>query len=70
MVIKLQDGNIFCLAVIFFELCFIVLVFDFGVGGLLVYDEIWYFLLDFYYIYVFDNVVFLYGEKSEVFIVE
>lgn len=47
-----------------------MLVFDFGVGGLLVYDEIWYFLLDFYYIYVFDNVVFLYGEKSEVFIVE
>lgn len=45
-------------------------MFDFGVGGLSVYDEIRYFLSDFYYIYVFDNVVFSYGEKSEAFIVE
>lgn len=70
MVINLQDGNIFCLVVIFFDLCFIVLVFDFGVGGLLVYNEIWQLLLNLYYIYVFDNVVFFYGEKSEEFIVE
>jgi len=47
-----------------------VLVFDSGVGGLSVYDEIRHLLPDLHYIYVFDNVAFPYGEKSEAFIVE
>ncbi|WP_345829752.1 glutamate racemase [Erwinia sp. HDF1-3R] len=47
-----------------------VLVFDSGVGGLSVYDEIRQLLPDLHYIYVFDNVAFPYGEKSEAFIVE
>ena len=47
-----------------------VLVFDSGVGGLSVYDEIRRLLPDLHYIYTFDNVAFPYGEKSEAFIVE
>jgi len=47
-----------------------VLVFDSGVGGLSVYDEIRQLLPDLHYIYAFDNVAFPYGEKSEEFIVE
>jgi glutamate racemase len=47
-----------------------VLVFDSGVGGLSVYDEIRRLLPDLHYIYAFDNVAFPYGEKSEEFIVE
>jgi len=47
-----------------------VLVFDSGVGGLSVYDEIRHLLPDLHYIYAFDNVAFPYGEKSESFIVE
>jgi glutamate racemase len=47
-----------------------VLVFDSGVGGLSVYDEIRHLLPDLHYIYAFDNVAFPYGEKSEDFIVE
>jgi len=47
-----------------------VLVFDSGVGGLSVYDEIRRLLPDLHYIYAFDNVAFPYGEKSEAFIVE
>jgi glutamate racemase len=47
-----------------------VLVFDSGVGGLSVYDEIRHLLPDLHYIYAFDNVAFPYGEKSEEFIVE
>ena len=47
-----------------------VLVFDSGVGGLSVYDEIRHLLPDLHYIYAFDNVAFPYGEKSEAFIVE
>jgi len=45
-------------------------VFDSGVGGLSVYDEIRHLLPDLHYIYAFDNVAFPYGEKSEAFIVE
>ena len=47
-----------------------VLVFDSGVGGLSVYDEIRSLLPDLHYLYAFDNVAFPYGEKSEEFIVE
>lgn len=47
-----------------------VLVFDSGVGGLSVYDEIRQLLPDLHYIYTFDNVAFPYGEKTEEFIVE
>ncbi|QHM72901.1 glutamate racemase [Mixta intestinalis] len=47
-----------------------VLVFDSGVGGLSVYDEVRQLLPDLHYLYAFDNVAFPYGEKSEAFIVE
>lgn len=47
-----------------------VLVFDSGVGGLSVYNEIRLLLPDLHYIYAFDNVAFPYGEKTEEFIVE
>ena len=47
-----------------------VLVFDSGVGGLSVYDEIRQLLPDLHYLYAFDNVAFPYGEKSEDFIIE
>lgn len=46
------------------------LVFDSGVGGLSVYQEIRQLLPDLHTIYAFDNVAFPYGEKSEQFIVE
>ncbi|OJB84537.1 glutamate racemase [Yersinia ruckeri] len=46
------------------------LIFDSGVGGLSVYQEIRQLLPDLHYIYAFDNVAFPYGEKSEEFIVE
>jgi len=46
-----------------------VLVFDSGVGGLSVYEEIRQLLPDLHYIYTFDNAAFPYGEKSEDFIV-
>ena len=67
---KLQDGNTPCLAATPSEPRPTVLVFDSGVGGLSVYDEIRHLLPDLHYIYVFDNVAFPYGEKSEAFIVE
>ncbi|WP_333617390.1 glutamate racemase [Mixta calida] len=47
-----------------------VLVFDSGVGGLSVYDEIRQLLPNLHYLYAFDNVAFPYGEKTEAFIVE
>ncbi|WP_428944488.1 glutamate racemase [Pantoea sp. FN060301] len=47
-----------------------ILVFDSGVGGLSVYDEIRQLLPDLHYLYAFDNVAFPYGEKTEEFIVE
>jgi len=47
-----------------------VLVFDSGVGGLSVYDEVRQLLPDLHYLYAFDNAGFPYGEKTETFIVE
>ncbi|MEI7246917.1 glutamate racemase [Pectobacterium carotovorum] len=47
-----------------------ILVFDSGVGGLSVYDEIRQLLPDLHYIYAFDNEAFPYGEKSQQFIIE
>ncbi|WP_157990701.1 glutamate racemase [Candidatus Erwinia haradaeae] len=42
-----------------------VVIFDSGVGGLSIYREIYKIFPDLHYLYVFDNVVFPYGEKSE-----
>jgi len=70
MATKLQDENTTCLAATPSDLKPTVLVFDSGVGGLSVYDEIRQLLPDLHYIYAFDNVAFPYGEKSEAFIVE
>lgn len=70
MATKLQDGNTPCLAATPSDPRPTVLVFDSGVGGLSVYDEIRHLLPDLHYIYAFDNVAFPYGEKSEAFIVE
>lgn len=67
---QLQDENTPCLAATPSEARPTVLVFDSGVGGLSVYDEIRQLLPDLHYIYAFDNVAFPYGEKSEAFIVE
>ncbi|SFN60627.1 glutamate racemase [Izhakiella capsodis] len=47
-----------------------VLVFDSGVGGLSVYDEIRKLLPGLHYLYAFDNEAFPYGEKTEEFIVD
>lgn len=47
-----------------------VLVFDSGIGGLSVYQEIRKLLPNLHYIYTFDNVAFPYGEKSEEFIIK
>ncbi|WP_413736595.1 glutamate racemase [Sodalis sp. RH21] len=47
-----------------------ILIFDSGVGGLSIYDEVRQLLPDPHYIYVFDNEAFPYGEKPEDFIVE
>jgi len=47
-----------------------VLVFDSGVGGLSVYNEVRQLLPNLHYLYAFDNVAFPYGEKSEEFIVD
>ena len=70
MATKLQDGNTTCLAATPSDPRPTVLVFDSGVGGLSVYDEIRHLLPDLHFLYVFDNVAFPYGEKSEDFIVE
>lgn len=70
MAITLRDGNTVCLAATPSESRPTVLVFDSGVGGLSVYDEMRRLLPDLHYIYAFDNVAFPYGEKSEAFIVE
>lgn len=70
MATLLQDENIPCLAATPSETRPTILVFDSGVGGLSVYNEIRQLLPDLHYIYAFDNVAFPYGEKSEAFIVE
>lgn len=69
MAIKLQDESTTSAEVTPSNLRPTVLVFDSGVGGLSVYDEIRQLLPDLHYIYAFDNVAFPYGEKSEEFIV-
>ncbi|WP_220267143.1 glutamate racemase [Enterobacter sp. Colony194] len=70
MATQLQDGNTPCLAATPSDSRPTVLVFDSGVGGLSVYNEIRNLLPDLHYIYAFDNVAFPYGEKTEEFIVE
>ncbi|MEB5924244.1 glutamate racemase [Franconibacter daqui] len=70
MAIKLQDENTPCLAATPSDARPTVLVFDSGVGGLSVYDEVRQLLPDLHYLYAFDNVAFPYGEKTEAFIVE
>ncbi|MXP50292.1 glutamate racemase [Pantoea sp. Eser] len=70
MAIKPQDENITSAAATASDLRPTVLVFDSGVGGLSVYDEVWQLLPDLHYLYAFDNAGFPYGEKSETFIVE
>ena len=70
MATKLQDENTTCLAATPSNPRPTVLVFDSGVGGLSVYNEIRQLLPNLHYIYAFDNVAFPYGEKSEEFIVE
>ncbi|ACY86297.1 glutamate racemase [Edwardsiella piscicida] len=47
-----------------------MLVFDSGVGGLSVYQEIRALLPDLHYIYAFDNQGFPYGEKEAAFITD
>ncbi|MDO6408481.1 glutamate racemase [Pantoea phytobeneficialis] len=47
-----------------------VLVFDSGVGGLSVYEEIRQLLPNLHYLYAFDNEGFPYGEKTETYIVD
>ncbi|WP_130832602.1 glutamate racemase [[Erwinia] mediterraneensis] len=70
MAIKLQGGNITSAAATASNLRPTVLVFDSGVGGLSVYDEIRQLLPELHYLYAFDNAGFPYGEKSEEYIVE
>ncbi|QTL39756.1 glutamate racemase [Xenorhabdus budapestensis] len=47
-----------------------ILIFDSGVGGLSVYQEIRQLLPDLHYIYAFDNEAFPYGEKTAEEIIE
>ena len=70
MAIKPQDESITSAAATASDLRPTVLVFDSGVGGLSVYDEVRQLLPDLHYLYAFDNAGFPYGEKSEAFIVE
>lgn len=70
MATTLQGGNTSSAEAIPSDLRPTVLVFDSGVGGLSVYDEIRQLLPDLHYIYAFDNQGFPYGEKDESFIIE
>lgn len=70
MAIRLQDESITSAAATTSDLRPTVLVFDSGVGGLSVYDEVRQLLPDLHYLYAFDNAGFPYGEKSETFIVD
>jgi glutamate racemase len=70
MAIRHQDESITSAAATTSDLRPTVLVFDSGVGGLSVYDEVRQLLPDLHYLYAFDNAGFPYGEKSETFIVE
>lgn len=64
MATQLQDGNTPCLAATPSDPRPTVLVFDSGVGGLSVYDEIRRLLPDLHYIYAFDNVAFLMERRA------
>ncbi len=74
MAIKPQDGSTTSLAAIPSKAEITprptALIFDSGVGGLSVYQEVRQLLPDLHHIYAFDNEAFPYGEKSEEFIVE
>lgn len=70
MAIILQGENTSCLAATPSNGKPTVLVFDSGVGGLSVYDEVRALLPGLHYLYAFDNGAFPYGEKSETIIVE
>lgn len=70
MAIKLQDESITSTGATASNLRPTVLVFDSGVGGLSVYDEVRQLLPDLHYLYAFDNAGFPYGEKTETFIIE
>jgi glutamate racemase len=70
MAIKLQERSITSAPATASDLRPTVLVFDSGVGGLSVYDEVRQLLPDLHYLYAFDNDGFPYGEKTEEFIVE
>ena len=47
----------------------VVLVFDSGIGGLSVYNEIYNKMPNAHYIYTFDNEMFPYGDKSPEFLI-
>lgn len=70
MAIRLQEESITSMEATASDLRPTVLVFDSGVGGLSVYDEVRQLLPDLHYLYAFDNAGFPYGEKTETFIVE
>lgn len=70
MAIQLQERSITSAPATASDLRPTVLVFDSGVGGLSVYDEVRHLLPALHYLYAFDNEGFPYGEKSEDFIVE
>ncbi|WP_337013721.1 glutamate racemase [Pantoea sp. AS142] len=70
MAIRVQDESITSAAATTSDFRPTVLVFDSGVGGLSVYDEVRQLLPDLHYLYAFDNAGFPYGEKSETFIVD
>ncbi|MFB6421697.1 MAG: glutamate racemase [Candidatus Malihini olakiniferum] len=72
MVIKHQEESAISIEAVHSDLAArpTVLVFDSGMGGLSVYDEIRQILPNFHYIYAFDNEAFPYGEKPKDLVVE
>ncbi|MBK4764889.1 MAG: glutamate racemase [Pantoea sp. Brub] len=46
-----------------------MLIFDSGIGGISIYNEIKNKLTNIHYIYLFDNLCFPYGEKTDQFII-
>ncbi|PPI88017.1 glutamate racemase [Candidatus Pantoea edessiphila] len=48
----------------------IILIFDSGIGGLSVYNEIKKQFPNIHYIYIFDNAGFPYGNKEQLFIIK
>ncbi|PHM47271.1 glutamate racemase [Xenorhabdus miraniensis] len=74
MAIALQEGNTTSLVATTSDLNKTtrptILVFDSGVGGLSVYQEIRQLLPDLHYIYAFDNEAFPYGEKTAELIID